>query len=89
MKSLSVKYLYNTLDEWIFINIDSDIYECKKQRLEYIHLVEEAEKHGLQGKEISNFVLFKLDHELKLKWYKRPTFWHLVRLNLKRILRII
>ena len=83
----SVKKLRDDLDYWIFIHIGNDIVDFRYQRLEYYHLVAKAEQNGVE--DIPKWVLKQLDHELKLNWFNRPTFWHLVKLNFKRIMRII
>lgn len=84
----TVKQLFTELDEWIFIGIDSDIYECRSQRPEYQLLVEQALNRGLDGKDISVFVLGCLEKELSLPWYKRPTQWHCFKLFWKKIFRL-
>lgn len=84
MKCLSVKKLYDDLDEWIYINIDSDIYECKSQRPEYQHYVKEAEDIGLSEREISKYTLNRLESELELPFYKQRTFWVLLKLLAKK-----
>jgi hypothetical protein len=72
----SVKKLKDDLEYWIFIGIGDDLIELRDQRLEYAPLIDKW------GEPKS--VLVALNQELKLPWYKRPTFWHLVRLNIKR-----
>ena len=84
----TVKQLFTELDEWIFIGIDSDLYECRAQRPEYQPLVERAEALGLYGSAISHYVLGSLRAELLLPWYKRQTQWHLFKVWLKKTLRI-
>ena len=83
LDKFSVQKQYDILDEWNFIGIASDIYEMKSQRKEYQHLVSEAEDIGLFDTEIIAYVLKKLEYELTLPWYKRPTTWHLVKLFFK------
>lgn len=76
---LSVQKLYDDLDYWKMIGIASDIYEARTQRPEYIHYVLEAEAKGAFENEIIDYTLLKLSLELKMKWYKRPTFWRLLK----------
>lgn len=75
----SVKKLHDDLEYWIFIGIGDDIIELQEQRLEYKPLVQKYND--------PSHVLSALRYELELPWYKRPTFWHLVRLNLKRLIK--
>lgn len=82
LERFSVKKLHDDLDYWIMIKIGDDIVTLKSQRQEYQPLVEKY-RGDVEG------VLVALKFELKLPWYKRPTFWHLVRLNFKRLLRIV
>ena len=77
---LSVKKLHDDLEYWIFIGIGDDIVRLKSQRLEYAPLVEQFSGDY-------EAVLVALKFELKLPWYQRPTFWHLVKLNFKRFFR--
>lgn len=83
IEKFSIKKLRDDLEYWIFIHIGNDIVELKSQRLEYKHLVEEAQKNQIF--DIPNFVLESLDRELLLPWFKRRTFWHLVKLNIRRL----
>lgn len=76
----SVKKLRDDLEYWIFIGIGEDIIDFKDQRPEYRHLVDKWDE--------PKHVLVALNEELKLPWYKRPTFWHLMKINMKRILRL-
>lgn len=85
LDKFSVKKLRDDLDYWIYIGIGDDIIELKSQRLEYKHLVERYQHRP----DCVPQVLWALEHELSLPWFKRPTFWHLVKLNLKRTLHII
>lgn len=93
----SVQKLYNDLDYWIFIGIGSDIVDMPIGRMEYQHLVKQNKFKAYEwvngqvssvipNDNIPNSVLADLAKELKLPWYKRPTFWHLVKLNIKRII---
>lgn len=95
-EKFSVKKLHDDLDYWIFIQCGEDIVELKDQRAEYQHLVQKnrfkCEKfiNGtcvsvVRNDDIPMDVLKDLALELKLPFYKRPTFWHLVRLNFKRL----
>ena len=78
----SVKKLYEDLEYWIFIGIGSDIVDLKYQRPEYSHLVEKFKNYP---DETPKLALGVLREELKRPWYKRPSFWHLVKLNLGRL----
>lgn len=79
---LSVQKLYDDLDYWKMIGIASDIYEVKSQRKEYNHLVKRAEKIGLYEAEIVDYALLMLREELKVSFYHRPSFYHLLKLKL-------
>ena len=84
----SVKKLRDDLDYWIFIGIGDDIVRFKNQRLEYKHLVDKwiiSESLFPCGLTIPQAVLCCIENELTKPWYKRPTFWHLVRLQIKRL----
>jgi hypothetical protein len=70
--------LYDDLDYWIFIGIGDDIVTLKDQRPEYLPLVEKFKGNP-------DVVLIALKQELAQSWYSRPTFWHLVKLNIKRM----
>lgn len=85
---LSVQKLYDDLEYWQMIGIADDIIDLPKHRPEYCHLVVKY-KDYCTYKEVIALVLNDLRQELKLKWYKRKTFWILVGLYFKRILHII
>jgi hypothetical protein len=74
----SVKKLYEDLEYWIFIGIGDDIIDFKDQRPEYRALVDKWGEPKL--------VLVALKEELKLPFYKRPTFWHLLKVNFRKVL---
>lgn len=83
----SVTKLYDDLDYWIFIGCGDDIVDLKHQRQEYKLLVEEAQKNNEAN--IPKAVLLKLESELILPFFERPTFWHLVKLQFSKLMRII
>ena len=93
LQNFSVTKLRDDLVYWIFINCGEDIIVLRDQRIEYQHLVKEAKLKMLDKKltyaEIPLWVQTKLDLELKNPWYKRPTFWHLVKLYFKKKMRIL
>lgn len=77
----SVQKLYDNLDYWIFIGIGQDIVDFKSQRPEYAPLVDLYQKE----ENIPMSVLFHLRDELNYPWYLRPSFWRLVKINLRRL----
>jgi hypothetical protein len=86
----SVQKMYDDLDYWIFIGIGDDIVDLGSQRAEYERLVKRAiwdRERSSDG--IPKAVLSYLQEETLKPWYLCPTFWHLVWLNFKRLLRII
>lgn len=89
LKKLSVKLALENLVYWQFIGIANDIYECPSNRIEYSIHVGEAMNLGLYETEIVDYTIRKLGEELLLPWYKRPTFWLLLKLTIKRAFRII
>lgn len=84
----TVNGLIEELDDWIFIGIDSDIYECKSQRPEYQHLVVQAEALGLEGQSISHYVLGALRTEARLPFWKQKTLWLCFKIWVKKLLRM-
>lgn len=76
------------LEYWIMIHIADDIYNCKEQRPEYAHLVDECVAQNIKPERIVAEVLTKLKAETKLPFWKQKTFWHLLRLNLRKIVRL-
>jgi hypothetical protein len=78
----SIKKLRDDLDYWIYIGIDSDLYECPDHRKEYKPLVEEAKTHHLEGRDISKWVLLRLSKELEKPWYNRIYMVYLCKLYL-------
>ena len=85
----SIKKLYEDLDYWKMIGIDSDIYECPEHRLEYYPLVLEAKKLHYYGPEITEYVLLKLMLEFKKPWYKQKYLWYLIKLKIKKLFGMI
>lgn len=83
MKSLSIKHLIETLDYWIFIGIDSDIYQCTDQRPEFKHLVIEARSKGIKGELITPYVMARLKEESEKPLLFTKTFWRLFVILLK------
>jgi hypothetical protein len=86
---LSIKKLYDDLDYWKMIGIDSDLYECSSHRLEYLPLVEQAKKLHYCGPEITEYVLLKLMLESKKPLYKQKYLWYLIKLKIKKIFGMI
>ena len=81
LSRFSVQKLHDDLDYWIHIGMGDDIVDLKTQRIEYQTLVEQSKT--TQNDDIPTMVLLLLKNELKLPWYKRPTFWQLLKLALK------
>lgn len=83
-----VEKLVEDLEYWIFIGMADDIIECPRQRIEYQHYVDKYRDRDYN--DIPKLVLADLKKEVEsFPWYKRPTFWKLIILNFKKVLRII
>lgn len=74
--TLSVKKLRDDLELWIQLGIDSDIVDMPDLRPEYQHLLDKYKN--------TQSVLTALNIECRLPWYKRPTFWRLLKLEITK-----
>lgn len=68
---ITLKKLYDDLDYWAMINIDSDIYNQRNTRVEYLPFVQKAESFGFKDELITKFVLLTLKDEIEKPWYKK------------------
>lgn len=84
---LSVKKLYDDLDYWQMIGIADDIIDLPEHRPEYSHLV--SKYKNLENREIIAKVKDDLFHEMHLPFVQQRTFWKLLVLQFKKLLRII
>lgn len=86
----TVKTLRDELDYWQHIGIADDIIKASSMRPEYHHLVQEYKEIENTPKNIENkikWILMDLENELKNPWYLRPTFWALLKLQIKKWLK--
>ena len=83
---ISIWKLIYELEYWIMIGTGDDIVRCPDNRPEYRHLVDRLKADKVPDHKIPAEVLVSLKNEAKLPMLKRPTFWHLVKLSLKRSL---
>jgi len=81
----STQKMYNDLDEWIHIGVGYDIVELRDQRKEYAPLVKIAIEERTE--DIPRHCLRQLKYQLTVPFYKRPIFWHCVRLFVRRFFR--
>ncbi|MGZ3796476.1 MAG: hypothetical protein ACXVB1_08930 [Pseudobdellovibrionaceae bacterium] len=84
---ISIWKLIYELEYWIQIGIADDIVRSPASRPEYQHLVQEFKDAKVLNENIPSRVVVRLKQEAKLPFYKQPTFWHLVRLSIKRIFK--
>lgn len=96
---LSVKRLYDDLDYWIMIGIGSDIHELPYQRREFLPALNRARNN--MSKAYSSFIVppfaddqalakearEELKRELQSILILRPTFYWLLWLEIKRVLK--
>lgn len=74
--TLDVEKLRDDLELWIQLGIDDDIVRLPDLRPEYQHLIAQYKN--------TESVLTALKAECRLPWYKRPTFWKLLRMKVTR-----
>ena len=74
------------LEYWITIGIGDDILNAE-QRPEYSALVEKCKKDCIPPEKIPSKVFLLLKEEAKLPFYKSPTFWRLIGLWFKKLLK--
>lgn len=77
------KMIYD-LEYWIHIQTGDDIVRCPDNRGEYQHLVQKFRAQKMEDEKIPANVLVALKAEAELPFWKRPTFWHVVKLALKK-----
>lgn len=82
---ISIWKLIYDLDYWLHIGTGDDIVNCPDNRPEFQHLVKEFKAQNVPADKIPGKVLIRLKQEAELPWYKRPTFWRLVKLFFKRL----
>lgn len=80
------KLIYE-LEHWIQIGIGGDIVTARSQRPEYQHLVEFYLDQRLPPEKIPAAVFIHLKKEAELPFYKSPTFWRLVWIRLRRLIK--
>lgn len=85
---ISIWKLIYDLEYWIQIGIAGDIVISRDQRPEYAPIVELYLKESVPPEKIPGKVLVHLKKEAEIVFYKRPTFWRLVLLNIKRLFLI-
>lgn len=75
---ISMKKMRDDLDYWIHIGIGDDIIYAPKSRSEYQHLVKPLIDQKISKEAIPAIVLEALDREMKLPFWRRPTFWRII-----------
>lgn len=80
------KMIYD-LEHWIEIGIGDDIIRARTSRPEYQVLVQNLLDQQVPPEKIPGKVLVSLKEEADLPFYKRPTFWLIVRLTIKRMFK--
>lgn len=83
----SIWKLIYELEYWIMIGTGEDIVNCPDNRPEYQHLVTRFKDQKVIPAKIPERVLLQLKKEADLPFWKRPTFWHLVRVAIRRLFR--
>lgn len=84
---ITVQKMRDDLDYWIHIGIGDDIIFAPKARAEYQHLVKPLREQKIAEEAIPAIVLEALDREMKLPWYRRPTFWRIIRITILKAFR--
>lgn len=79
---ISIWKLIYELEYWIMIGTGEDIVNCPDNRKEYAHYVAEFRSQKVQPDKIPGKTLIALKKEADLPFYRRRTFWHLVKLKL-------
>lgn len=85
---ISIWKLIYDLEYWIHIGTGDDIVNCPGNRREFQHLVNEQKELETPTEKIPGKVLIALHKEASLPFWKRRTFWVLVRLWIKKIVRL-
>ena len=88
----SITKLKDNLEEWIRIGIGDDIVDMPKQREEYQPFVIKVKyctyNDNIPTNEtVPTGVLFLLNHELSLPWYRRKLYLQLAKLTVNKIYR--
>lgn len=84
---ISIWRLIYELEYWIQIGIADDVVRSPESRREYEHLVKEFKSLQVPDEYIPGRIVVRLKEESKLPFYKQPTFWHLVRLQFKKLFK--
>lgn len=84
----SIWKLIYELEYWLHIGTGADIVDCPDNRPEYQHLVSKLKAKHVPKEKIPTEVLLEMKKEAELPFYRRPTFWHLLKLQFKRTLRL-
>lgn len=78
------KMIYD-LEYWIHIGTGGDIVSSPDNRKEFQHIVSELKYQKIPDERIPAEVVTRLKQEARKPFYKRATFWHLVKLSLKKL----
>lgn len=84
---ISIWRLIYELEYWIQIGIADDVVRVPESRQEYAHLVKEFKAQHIPDEFIPGRIVVRLKQEAKLPFYKQPTFWHLVKLSIRKLFK--
>lgn len=84
---ISIWRLIYELEYWIHIGIADDVIRAPEARREYSHLVKEFKEQQIPDESIPGKIVVRLKQEAELPFYKQPTFWHLVRLQIRKLFK--
>ena len=84
----SIWKLIYELEYWIQIGTGDDIVNCPDNRPEYSHLVAKLIEQKVPKEKIPAKALLILKEESSLPFWKSPTFWHLLKFSIKKLLRL-
>lgn len=80
------KMIYD-LEYWIQIGIGDDIVRSAQSRPEFLPIVNQCRAEGIKVESIPAEVVVRLKREANLVWFKQPTFWRLVFLQIKKVFK--
>lgn len=84
---ISIWQMIYELEFWISIGTGDDIVRCPDQRKEYQHIVQMLKDQKVQDEFIPGRVVAHLKAEARLPFYKRKTFWVLLKMLLRHPLK--